>query len=67
MLAGPGPAGRVGALAVGEQSLGEPRPALERPFEAIDLEQVDADCGPGRRALALRAHSTVTVLARFRG
>ena len=43
-------------LSVGEQPLCQPRPALERPLEPLDLEQVDA-----------HLHSTVTVLARFRG
>ena len=59
MLSGPGAGGRVGALAVGEQPVRERGPALQRAFETLDLEQVDPDPG--------RAHSTVTVLARFRG
>jgi ubiquinone/menaquinone biosynthesis C-methylase UbiE len=41
----------IGALAVGEQALGQPRPALERPLEAVDLEEVEADhAGDSTRA-----------------
>ena len=36
---------RVRTLALGEQPLREPRAALERPLQAVDLEQVDADSG----------------------
>ena len=50
------PGGRVLALGVGEQALGEAGAALQGPLQAVDLEQVEAD-----------GHSTVTVLARLRG
>ena len=43
VLGGPRPAGGVGALARGEQPLGQPRAPRERALEAVDLEQVDAD------------------------
>jgi hypothetical protein len=43
MLAGPPPSGGVGELGLGEQSLRQPRRALERPLEPIDLQQIDPD------------------------
>ena len=50
-------AGRgVGALAGGEQAVGERRPPLERALEPIDLQQVEPDA----------AHATVTTLPRPR-
>ena len=61
-IAGPGAGGRVGALAVGEDPLGQPRPALERALEPLDVEEVDADAAHGGGS-----YSTVTVLARLRG
>ena len=45
--AGPRARGGVGALAVGEQPLGQPRAPLERPLQALDLQQVDADAAHG--------------------
>ena len=44
----------VRALAVGEQPLGQPGPALERLLEAVDLEEVDPDAHrrEGTRPLA---------------
>src|SRR5205085_6388443 len=58
VLARPPLAGRVGALALGEQPLCQPRPSFERPLQPLDLEQVDSD--------PPTAHSTVTVFARLR-
>ena len=58
--------GGVRPLGLGEQPLGEPRRPLERPLEPVDLEQVDPDA-MGPAPPPRRAHSTVTVLARFRG
>jgi hypothetical protein len=68
------------ALGRREQPLGEARTALERPLQAVDLEQVDAHpviaarCRPPRpqpppppSSRAARRYSTVTVLARLRG
>ena len=43
VLSGPSARGRICAFAIGEQPLGQPGPALERPFEPLDLEQVDPD------------------------
>ncbi len=43
MTAGPRAAARVGQLPVGEQAVREPRAALERALQALDLDQVDAD------------------------
>ena len=69
VLAGPRPGRRVLALSEREQPLGQRRPARECALEPFDLEQIDAD----RRVLgrccdvAIGGHSTVTVLARFRG
>jgi hypothetical protein len=44
MHRGTGAGLRVGPLRVGEEPLGEPRAPLQRPLEAVDLQQVDADC-----------------------
>ena len=48
VLAGPRAGRGVGALALGEQPLGQPRPALERALQALDLQQVHADAAHGR-------------------
>jgi hypothetical protein len=41
---------RVGALALGEQPLGEPRSARQRSLDPIYLDDVDPDSGrPGVR------------------
>jgi hypothetical protein len=55
---GTGAALRVGALAAGEQALGQARTPGDGPLQALDLQEIDAD--PVH-------HSTVTVLARLRG
>ena len=44
-------AGRVGALAFGEEPLGEPRTARQGALEALDLQEVDPD--PGHRSARL--------------
>jgi hypothetical protein len=67
VLTGTAPRSRVLALGVGEQSRGEPGPALQRLLETLDLEQVDPDPGRAGGQRELRCHSTVTVLARLRG
>ena len=46
---GPRARGRVGALAVGEQPLRQRGAPGERALEAVDLQEVDADAGHGRR------------------
>jgi hypothetical protein len=38
MLAGSRPRGRIGALILGEQALGEPRTPFERPLQALDVQ-----------------------------
>src|SRR5689334_882183 len=45
---GPGPGGRVLALALGEEPLGQARVPCQGTFQTIDLEQVDADAGHRR-------------------
>jgi hypothetical protein len=43
MTAGTGALAGIGELVLGEDALGQPRVTLERPFQAFDLEKVDAD------------------------
>ncbi len=60
MLAGTRVARGVGALALGEQAIGQTGTAGQGQLQALDLEQVEADGDDG-------PYSTVTVLARLRG
>ena len=51
-------------LLASEDAISECRAALERPLDAVDLDQIDAH--PFARTW-FRDHSTVTVFARLRG
>ena len=61
----------VRALALGEEPERQPGPPFERPLQAVDLEQVQADAHAPSLAcsgvVARGRYSTVTVLARLRG
>ena len=48
---------RVGALRVGEQALGQARPALERSLEPLDLDDVDPHAAHGGRLYPPRGRS----------
>lgn len=51
-------------LLTGEDAVSKRWPALERPLDAIDLDQIDSQPFAGTGGWD---HSTVTVFARFRG
>lgn len=55
---------RVIQLLLREESFGECGSAIERCFDAIDLDQIDSDSLAADR---IETHSTVTVFARFLG
>ena len=57
--AGPRATSRIRQLALGEEPLRQPRSPFERTFDALDLDQVDADGGSHRPRAYLRPRTAL--------